>query len=34
MTPKTAARARSCEIYKVRRFSDRAALIVEYSGRL
>ncbi|HEY4039932.1 MAG TPA: exodeoxyribonuclease III [Burkholderiaceae bacterium] len=33
-TPKMAARARRCEIYKARRFSDHAPLIVEYSGRL
>jgi exodeoxyribonuclease-3 len=33
-TPKTAARARSAEIYKARRFSDHAPLIVEYVGRL
>jgi exodeoxyribonuclease III len=33
-TPKMAARARRCEIYKTRRFSDHAPLLVEYSGRL
>jgi len=33
-TPKIAARARRCEIYKTRRFSDHAPLIVEYAGRL
>ena len=33
-TPGIAARARRCEIYKARRFSDHAPLIVEYSGRL
>ena len=33
-TPKTAARARCCEVYKTRRFSDHAPLIVEYTGRL
>jgi len=33
-TPKTAARARNSEIYKTRRFSDHAPLVVEYSGRL
>jgi exodeoxyribonuclease-3 len=33
-TPKTAARARRCEVYKARRFSDHAPLIVEYAGRL
>jgi exodeoxyribonuclease-3 len=33
-TPAPAARARRCEIYKRRRFSDHAPLIVEYSGRL
>ena len=33
-TPKTAARARHCEVYKARRFSDHAPLIVEYAGRL
>jgi len=33
-TPRTAARARGCEIYKARRFSDHAPLIVEYAGRL
>ena len=33
-TPGVAARARRCEVYKARRFSDHAPLIVEYSGRL
>jgi exodeoxyribonuclease-3 len=33
-TPKMAARARRCEVYKARRFSDHAPLLVEYSGRL
>ncbi len=33
-TPKTAARARRSEVYKARRFSDHAPLIVEYAGRL
>jgi exodeoxyribonuclease-3 len=33
-TPATAARARGCEIYEARRFSDHAPLIVEYAGRL
>jgi exodeoxyribonuclease III len=33
-TPRTAARARRAEVYKARRFSDHAPLIVEYSGRL
>ena len=33
-TPGIAARARRCEVYKTRRFSDHAPLIVEYSGRL
>jgi exodeoxyribonuclease III len=33
-TPRTAARARRTEVYKARRFSDHAPLIVEYSGRL
>jgi exodeoxyribonuclease-3 len=33
-TPGIAARARRGEVYKSRRFSDHAPLIVEYSGRL
>jgi len=33
-TPALAARARRCEVYKARRFSDHAPLIVEYTGRL
>jgi len=33
-TPVLAARARHCEVYKARRFSDHAPLIVDYSGRL
>jgi exodeoxyribonuclease-3 len=33
-TPKIAARARHSEVYKARRFSDHAPLIVEYAGRL
>jgi exodeoxyribonuclease-3 len=33
-TPKMAARARRCEIYKARRFSDHAPLLIEYTGRL
>lgn len=33
-TPKMAARARRCEIYKARQFSDHAPLLVEYTGRL
>jgi exodeoxyribonuclease-3 len=33
-TPGLAAKAKHVEIYKSRRFSDHAPLIVEYSGRL
>jgi exodeoxyribonuclease III len=33
-TPKLAARARRSEVYKARRFSDHAPLIIEYAGRL
>jgi exodeoxyribonuclease-3 len=33
-TPKLAARARRCEVYKARRFSDHAPLVIEYTGRL
>ncbi len=33
-TPGIAARARRCEVYPARRFSDHAPLIIEYSGRL
>jgi exodeoxyribonuclease-3 len=33
-TPGIAARARRCEVYRSRRFSDHAPLIVEYTGRL
>jgi exodeoxyribonuclease-3 len=33
-TPGLAARARHVEVYKARRFSDHAPLIVEYTGRL
>jgi exodeoxyribonuclease III len=33
-TPGLAARAKHAEVYKARRFSDHAPLVVEYSGRL
>ena len=33
-TPGVAARAKRAEIYKARRFSDHAPLLVEYAGRL
>jgi exodeoxyribonuclease III len=33
-TPALASRARTCQVYKARRFSDHAPLIIEYSGRL
>jgi exodeoxyribonuclease-3 len=33
-TPALAAKAKRVEIYKARRFSDHAPLVIDYSGRL